>query len=336
MGIFDIFSNSDAQNAAAAQTAAYTAGYNQLSDLFGQGRGQLSNTAGAASGDITNYGGAANSAINTNYAAALQTLLQQQGTNNQGQTQLSNLLGLNGPNGSATAQNTLENLPGYQFALNQGTQNVERQQAATGQLDSGATDKAIADYTTGVASQNYNNYVAQLQPYLNASNAGAGAIAGTQTGQGNALSANLTGQGGALAGIQTGLGQGLNQSFTTQGNAAYGTQAAIGNAQAQADYANLAQSAGIFGTLGGIAQSALKLSDERAKDDIEKVGELFDGTNVYRYRYKGDRHHEIGLIAQEVERDRPDAVGRIGDFKAVDYAKATDWAAELGRMMEAA
>jgi Chaperone of endosialidase len=288
MGIFDIFSDSDAQAAAAAQTAAIQQGLGQLNSYYGQGANTL----------------------NQNYGNALSTLQNQQGANNAGQTQLANLLGLNGAAGDASAQNTLQNLPGYQFALNQGSQNVLRNQAATGQLNSGATLNALQQQGQGLASQNYKNYLSQLQPYLQASNTGAANIAGTQTGLGNQLSTLYQGQ----------------------GNAALSGNTAIGNAQAQADYANLAQSGAIFGGLTGLAGGLLKLSDERAKDDIEPVGELFDGQTVYRYRYKGDRHHEIGLIAQEVEDRDPGAVAPIGKFKGVDYRRATNWAAELGRM----
>lgn len=67
-----------------------------------------------------------------------------------------------------------------------------------------------------------------------------------------------------------------------------------------------------------------KLSDVRAKTDIQKVGELDDGQNVYSYRYKGDPTPEIGLIAQEVEKVRPDAVSTGPDgLKRVDYGAAT-------------
>lgn len=69
-----------------------------------------------------------------------------------------------------------------------------------------------------------------------------------------------------------------------------------------------------------------KLSDIRAKENIAKVGELDDGQKVYSYNYKGDdpRNQELGLLAQEVEKVRPDAVATGPDgLKRVDYAKAT-------------
>jgi hypothetical protein len=332
MGVFDIFSTDDQTKAAQDLAAGYTQGYGQLSDLFNQGRGALTSSYGTGANAVTGAVGNANNTLGTNYAAALKPLTNVQNTNTAGLDQLSSLLGF-GPQGSAGIQTTLQNLPGYQFALNQGTQNVMRNEAATGQLDSGATDTAIANYTTGLANQNYTNYLSQLQPFLTAANSGASNIAGVNQNLGNATSGNFMTGGNLLNTNAMNLGNNLNTSFTNQGNAAYGTQAAIGNANAQADLAGLTQSGNILGAITGF------LSDRDAKEDIEKVGELFDGQTVWRYRYKGDDRHQIGLIAQEVEESTPSAV--IHNFagsplKGVDYKRATNWAAELGHMLEAA
>jgi hypothetical protein len=80
-----------------------------------------------------------------------------------------------------------------------------------------------------------------------------------------------------------------------------------------------------------------KLSDVRAKTDVQKVGELDDGQNVYSYRYKGDPTPEIGLLAQEVEKVRPEAVATGPDgFKRVDYAAATRPAKTKGKQRQRA
>lgn len=84
---------------------------------------------------------------------------------------------------------------------------------------------------------------------------------------------------------------------------------------------------GLLGTStnGTVLGSLLSLSDERAKEDISPVGELHDGQTVYRYRYKGDptgKTH-IGLMAQEVEQEHPEAVHEIEGVKFVDYGAAT-------------
>lgn len=80
--------------------------------------------------------------------------------------------------------------------------------------------------------------------------------------------------------------------------------------------------------LGGALLGSI-FSDMRLKDDIETVGELRDGTPVYSYRYKGDplRRTQIGLMAQDVKKRRPDAVITLPDDDGtmmVNYALATE------------
>jgi hypothetical protein len=209
MGLFDIFGTGDQQQAAQDQINALRAGQT------------------AATGDVNT--GLQN--LQTSYAAGLAPLTQNYATTSAGTNQLANLLGF-GPQGGAGMQQTMENLPGYQFALGQGTQNVQRTNAAQGfggGGSSGNVDKAIADYTAGLASQNYNNYASQLQPFL---------TAGVNTG----------GQIGTLEGA---LGNQQLGAGTTKANIDYGTNVGIGNAQASSDLAGLNASANIWGALMG-------------------------------------------------------------------------------------
>ena len=65
------------------------------------------------------------------------------------------------------------------------------------------------------------------------------------------------------------------------------------------------------------------MSDVRLKKDIEPVGEQ-DGHNLYAYRYKNEDSSapkQIGVMAQEVERTRPDAVIETPIGKAVNYGR---------------
>lgn len=64
-------------------------------------------------------------------------------------------------------------------------------------------------------------------------------------------------------------------------------------------------------------------SDERLKENIKKVGETNDGQNIYKYNFKGDPRTQIGLLAQEVAHDHPEAVGKKDGYLTVDYDKAT-------------
>ena len=77
--------------------------------------------------------------------------------------------------------------------------------------------------------------------------------------------------------------------------------------------------------------SGFSISDERMKDDIREVGELADGQPVYSFTYKNDpedRVH-IGLMAQDVEDEHPEAVREFSGVKAVDYGMATKRAAQI-------
>lgn len=75
--------------------------------------------------------------------------------------------------------------------------------------------------------------------------------------------------------------------------------------------------AGIGSLLGGFGSLAMQLSDRNAKKDVEKVGGL------YAYRYKGegtDAPKRIGVMAQEVEKVRPDVVRKGADgLRRVNY-----------------
>jgi hypothetical protein len=96
---------------------------------------------------------------------------------------------------------------------------------------------ALEDRASGLAQQQYGNYVQRLAPFLGYS----------------------LGAGGQLEGIQTGLGTGLASSLSNQGNLAYNTQAGIGSAEAAGTLGDAAaRQAGINNILklGGLAVSA--------------------------------------------------------------------------------
>ena len=291
MGLFDIFTNDVAQQAAGQQIAGINQGLTSATGNINQGIG----------------------ALNTNYTAALQPYLQNYGQANQGTQQLGNLLGLNGQAGNQAASQALQSTPGYQFQLQQGNAAINAQAAATGQNASGNQTLALANYDQGLAGTTYQNAVSNLQPYLGASNAAAGGIAGVNTGLGN----QLAGQYGNLANLN------------------YTASTGIGNANANATLAQNQANQNQLNAVMGLGSAALGIfSDERLKENIEPVGELYDGTNVYRYNYIGDHMPRIGVMAQEIEQTRPDAVVEVGGFKAVNYGRATDLAASLARFVD--
>jgi hypothetical protein len=69
-------------------------------------------------------------------------------------------------------------------------------------------------------------------------------------------------------------------------------------------------------------------SDPDLKTDAQEVGKLNDGQKIYSYRYKGDPVTRIGLMADEVEKAVPEAVGILGGYRTVNYKTATAKAAK--------
>lgn len=392
MGIFDIFSDQPAKDAAAAQISGLQSGYNLGAGGIYNAIGALNTGASNAGGALASgYGNAANAInagygagsnlLSSNYSSAIAPYLQNYTQAQGGVTQLGNVLGLNGPAGSDAALKTLQATPGYKFQQGTLDDTVNAAAAANGTLNSGNQLLALNKVNQGLADTTYNNYVSQLQPFLGASNAAAGGISGGYQGLGQGLAGLSTGGAGlqaglatGLAGGQAGLASGLGQStagqYDTLGQLGWQEATGVGNANANADLSAYNASGNFWnllgglggmktsggGTVGGNALSGLgstisglgssissalpgvlaMFSDERLKEDIEPVGALFDGSNVYRYRYKGDATPRIGLLAQEVEKTRPDAVIEVGGYKAVDYGRATQYASELSKFLEAA
>lgn len=214
MGIFDAFSGDAGRQAAADQQAHLKQGYSDLSGQFDQGRGDL----------------------RTSYGAALQPFQQNYTATAGGQQAYGDATGANGGAGYDRAVSQFRTSPGYQFSLDQGSENVMRNAARTGSLAGGGTQIDLQKLAQGTADQQWQGYVGNLLPYLGAANSAAGGVAG----------------------VNTGLGNQLNASRTTQGNAAYGTEAGIGNAAAQGDMADYNASQNLWNTAIGGATAAAK------------------------------------------------------------------------------
>ena len=73
----------------------------------------------------------------------------------------------------------------------------------------------------------------------------------------------------------------------------------------------------------GIASLAAPFlfSDERVKENIERIGTHDSGAGIYKYNYIGDNKPQVGVLAQEFAQVKPDAVHNIGGVLAVDYSK---------------
>lgn len=136
-------------------------------------------------------------------------------------------------------------------------------------------------------------------------------------------------QGAALQGAQAQLAAGQTQQQTAQAG-----KAALYNQFLQEQgypfqiaqfLANIAEGTGaLSGSTTTTQAPGGFFSDERLKENIRKIGETNDGQPIYKYNYKGEPRTQIGLLAQDVEKHHPDAVGQSQGYKTVDYDKATE------------
>jgi hypothetical protein len=105
------------------------------------------------------------------------------------------------------------------------------------------------------------------------------------------------------------------------------TTKGYGYASGTAQPSGLQTGAQIAGGVGGMMAGAAAMaplfaaSDRRLKRNIKRIG-THDGLGLGIYQYDiGDRH-EVGVMAQEVEKKLPDAVHEHpAGFKMVDYGK---------------
>jgi len=171
--------------------------------------------------------------------------------------------------------------PFYTSMLQQGEEATLRNAAATGGLRSGTTQNALA-----ANSQNVLNSAIGQQL------GGLGMLAGFNP-NANAVTSQLNTIGNTTA-----------QGITAQGQA---QQAGLGN------LINLGTSiAGMF-------------SDERLKDNIKRVGKV-NGHNWYSWTWNdvaeklGLSGNSQGVLAQEVERVKPELISERDGYKTVNYA----------------
>jgi hypothetical protein len=128
-------------------------------------------------------------------------------------------------------QQQIESTPGYGFQLDQGNQQVLRNQAAIGNLGSGNTQVALTQYGQGLASNYFNTYMNSLSNVINQGSGATGQIAGNQINQGGYL-ASLNDKGGQAANAaQQAIGQSRFDGNAGKANISFNAAAANANFQ---------------------------------------------------------------------------------------------------------
>lgn len=162
--------------------------------------------------------------------------------------------------------------------------------------------------------------------YKRATGFDAAAEAGSRGITGNAAAAGLLRSGGTAKDLQA-LGNRMQNQYAdsyldkmfNQANLGYNAAQILGGAGTTSTSKSKSKN-GIGGFLGSVA-GGLAASDIRLKKNIFKIGELSNGLSLYQYRYIDDRGPFVGVMAQEVAKKMPDAIGpTINGYLTVDYS----------------
>lgn len=215
--------------------------------------------------------------------------------------------------------------PNYAFSLKQGQGAVENFNNAASGL-SGNTFKAMEDYTQNYAQnayqQAFQNYSSNQTNIFNrlASIAGLGQTAGSNSATGASTF------GGNIANSTMAAGNATAAGYMGVGNAVSGGANSIGQYYMLQSLLN--NNGGGYATAAEAQANAIP-SDRRIKQDIAVIGILPNGLTLYSFRYKPKYRdawghgRRVGVMADEVEIVRPDAVSLHRDgYKVVDYGRA--------------
>jgi hypothetical protein len=200
-----------------------------------------------------------------------------------------NMLGL-GSQGAA-GMNAYQQTPGYQFRMQSGVDALDKSAAASGTLMSGAQQKALTEYGQNFATNEYQNSLANV---AGLTNLGYGAASN---------------QASSISNLYGSLSNTLAQTYAAKGQAQSGLISGIMNG----------------GSSMGAA--AIMASDINLKQNIKYTGNKSkDGFNIIEFNYNNRSGLDTskryrGLVAQEVELLKPEAVIEENGFKKVDYSQ---------------
>lgn len=242
MGIFDTLFGGGAEKEAAAKNRAL---YNEYQT---KGSGYL-DTGFAGSKDAL--------ATAKGEYAPLSSLF------NKGSGLYADALGVNGPEGNTRATSAFQAGPGYHFTLDQGLDALNRRRATGGMLNSGNADIDALKFGTGLANQEYGNWLSNLSGYDNKALTTAGAMSGVDMSLANLYQNDATNRIGLQGNTTSGLTSANN--LEAAGKAA-GAKNLLG---AGLGLASLVAGGG--GGLGGLGSSLGGLTSQM------KLGNLFMG-----------------------------------------------------------
>lgn len=257
MSLLDIFTGDPAKEAAAKNSALFqqnqnagagyltgnqTAGTSVLNNNLASGTNTLNNGQNLALGSLSDAAGAYDplKSLATKYGGGTDLYLDS--------------LGVNGAAGNNRAVDAYHAGPGYNYAVNQALEGVNRGAAAAGGAPgglSGNTLAALSDRAGNLANQEYGNWQTRLAglvaPELSATSGAASGVAGVDTNKANVY----TGTAGNIANLGTLTAQDIaNLGTSTAGaltNLGTNTTNSITGQNTQAANAEMAGSGNLWG-----------------------------------------------------------------------------------------
>ncbi len=183
--------------------------------------------------------------------------------------------------------------PFFKALTDQTTQTLLNNTAAKGKVGSGGTAEALQNSLMLLGNNLVQQQISNKQNLVSMGQNAA-------VGQGN---------------ITMNSGNSIADLYTQQGNARAAGIVGGSNAVMQGRQSLL----NLGGQLGG---AAIMACDIRFKTDINQVGLLDNGLPIYTFRYKSDPEKlHLNVMAQDVEKVKPEAVIEIDGFKYVDMEK---------------
>ena len=106
----------------------------------------------------------------------------------------------------------------------------------------------------------------------------------------------------------------------TFANVAFAPTADIESAAPAQRSVGMAMFGDVMSGIGSAVGIAAALSDSRLKKDVKKIGTSLEGHNIYKFKYLDEENEYIGVMAEEVLKKKPEAVGYMGNgYFGVDY-----------------
>jgi hypothetical protein len=175
-----------------------------------------------------------------------------------------------------------------------------------------------AEFANQAQNQQFNQKLARAQLANTARNQGLQERAYLQNQPINQFTALL---GSGQVGMPQGVSYTPSQVASTD---VIGAHALKSQAEQAAANRSAQQGSGLMGGLFSLGSAAIMASDERLKINITRVGALPSGIPLHEFEYVWGGGPRVGVIAQEVQRVRPEAVVDLGGFLAVDYTRLSE------------